>query len=51
MGALCGDGTLAQRLEWAIQTIAPLRTDDFPEALRDDFIAITEGCPRIWSHG
>ncbi len=43
MGALCGDGTLAQRLEWIIQTIAPLRTDDFPVAMRDDFIAIKEG--------
>lgn len=43
MGALCGDGTLSQRLEWVIQTIAPLRNDDFPEAMRNDFIAIKEG--------
>ena len=43
MDTLCGDGTLSQRLEWVIQSIAPLLTDDFPEAMRNDFIAIKEG--------
>jgi hypothetical protein len=43
MDALCGDGQLSQRLEWVIQTIAPLRLADFPEQMQNDFIAVTEG--------
>ena len=43
MKALCGDGTLAQRLELVIQTIAPLLIEDFPETMRNDFTAIMEG--------
>jgi hypothetical protein len=43
METLCGDGMLSQRLEWLIQSIAPLRIEDFPEAMRNDFIAIMEG--------
>ena len=43
MSALCGDGTLSERLELVIQTVAPLRADEFPEAMRNDFIALKEG--------
>jgi hypothetical protein len=51
MGALCGDGTLSERLEWVIQTIAPLRADEFPEPMRNDFIAIMEGIVAARQHG
>ena len=43
MMALCREGTLSQRLEGVIATVSPLRPDEFPEAMRDDFIAIKEG--------
>jgi hypothetical protein len=43
MDALCLEGTLSQRLESVLQFILPLRTDDFPEAMREDFNAIKEG--------
>jgi hypothetical protein len=34
MNALCLEGTLSERLGWVLQIILPLRTDDFPEAMR-----------------
>jgi hypothetical protein len=43
MSALCGAGALSERLEWVIQTITPLRAEEFPEAMRNDFIALQEG--------
>ena len=43
MNALCSEGTLSQRLEWVLSSILPLRTDEFPEAMRDDFNAIKQG--------
>jgi len=43
MSALCGNGALSERLERVLQTIAPLRADEFPEAMRSDFITLQEG--------
>jgi hypothetical protein len=42
MVALCSDGELAKRLERVVTAIAPLRVDDFPEPLRNDFVAVKE---------
>jgi hypothetical protein len=46
MSALCSEGTPSQRLEWVITTVSPLRTDEFPEAMRDDFI---RSAARLWN--
>ncbi len=43
MRALCSEGTLSERLERVIMIVLPLRTDEFPEAMRDDFTAIRQG--------
>ena len=43
MTALSGAGTLSERLERVFETIVPLRRDDFPEAMRNDFISIRDG--------
>ena len=40
MNVLCGDGTLAERHESVLLIILPLRVEEFPEAMRDDFNAI-----------
>lgn len=43
MNALCSEGTLSQRLEWVLLSVSPLLTNEFPEAMRDDFNAIKQG--------
>ena len=43
MNALCSEGTLSQRLERVLTSVSPLRTDEFPGVMRDDFIAIRQG--------
>ena len=42
MTALCSEGRLSERLEYVSMTIAPLREGDFPDPLRDDFIAVKQ---------
>jgi hypothetical protein len=51
MHALCSEGTLSQRLEEALTSVLPLRTDEFPVAMRDDFIAIRQGIIAVRDSG
>ena len=43
MTALAGEGTLSERLNSVFVIIVPLQRDDFPEAMRDNFISIQDG--------